>query len=518
MLSGIDWPALPSTTAGTTAKDAPPVAWAPLPGPQTQALESGADVLGFGGAGGGGKTDLALGLAGLQHTRSVIFRREFPQLSDVIERSREIFARGIDSHARDSFNEQQHRWRLADGKIIELAACQYEKDKEKQRGRPRDLHVFDEATQFSESQFRFITGWNRTAKAGQRCRIVLCFNPPTDEAGRWVIRYFLPWMAYLYPTLKECRAYQGTPAAPGELRYFAMVDGVETEVPASTPKAKSRTFIPARVEDNPYMMAQGYDATLEAMPEPLRSQMRYGDFTAGASQANPWQIIPDEHIAAALARWQPRTPTTRPTGVGEDVSRGGRDATVVARLYGAWLAPLQVVSGRDTDTGPKAAALVLSDALDGAPVGVDIIGIGASAYDSAIGAGAPVLGVNFAAAARDHFGEPFTDRTGKLSFVNLRAYGYWRLRELLDPLAADGDPLALPPDPDLAAELALPLWSLTPRGVQVESKEDIIARLGRSPDRADALVIAILAPLLLPPPPMPVPAVAPVANRWRVPQ
>ena len=33
--------------------------WSPLPGPQTMAYESEADIIGYGGAAGGGKTDLA---------------------------------------------------------------------------------------------------------------------------------------------------------------------------------------------------------------------------------------------------------------------------------------------------------------------------------------------------------------------------------------------------------------------------------------------------------------------------
>src|SRR5690349_13379609 len=67
--------------------------WAPLPGPQTLAYHSPADELFYGGAGGGGKTDLILGLALTAHTSSIIFRREFSQFrgpEGIIERSREI--------------------------------------------------------------------------------------------------------------------------------------------------------------------------------------------------------------------------------------------------------------------------------------------------------------------------------------------------------------------------------------------------------------------------------------------
>ena len=46
----------------------------PLPGPQTQALQTEADVLFYGGAAGGGKSDLLIGAALNEHTRSILFR------------------------------------------------------------------------------------------------------------------------------------------------------------------------------------------------------------------------------------------------------------------------------------------------------------------------------------------------------------------------------------------------------------------------------------------------------------
>lgn len=253
--------------------------------PQVLAYNSEADVLGYGGAAGAGKTDLALGLAGMKHRRSIILRREFPQVRAMIERSRALFNAGNRPHGKDSYNESLHIWRLADGRQIEFGSCQYEKDKEDFRGRDYDLHVFDEATQFSESMIQFITAWNRTTIEGLRCQILLTFNPPDTPAGRWVIRYFLPWIAFLFPDLEECKRYKGTPALPGELRWFLSEKGLESEVPPDTPQARSRTFIPGRVEDNRYLMERGYDATLEALPEPSRSRMRYGSFTAGLDNA-----------------------------------------------------------------------------------------------------------------------------------------------------------------------------------------------------------------------------------------
>ena len=64
--------------------------WLPVPGPQTDAYRSKADLLLYGGAAGGGKTDLLIGLALTQHNRSVIFRRAYVDLRAVEDRLIEI--------------------------------------------------------------------------------------------------------------------------------------------------------------------------------------------------------------------------------------------------------------------------------------------------------------------------------------------------------------------------------------------------------------------------------------------
>src|SRR3990167_10898502 len=167
-------------------------AWTPQPGPQALAYESQADITGYGGAAGGGKTALLIGLAGTRHTRAIIFRREFPRLEGIEARSREIFnAAGVERF-RDHYNESLHRWELARGATIRFAAMQYEDDKQNFQGRPYDFYGFDEVSEFTETQMRFVTAWNRTTKRGQRCRVVLTFNPPMDEAAEWGIRYFAP--------------------------------------------------------------------------------------------------------------------------------------------------------------------------------------------------------------------------------------------------------------------------------------------------------------------------------------
>lgn len=463
-----------------------PASWFPLPGPQTDAYLSDADELFYGGAAGGGKTDLLIGLATTAHRRSIIFRREYPQLRSIIDRSREIIGE------RGTFNGSDNIWRLADGRVLEFGAAQNFDAVKKYQGRPHDLKAFDELPNFTESQYRFLIGWTRTTRVGQRTRIVGAGNPPTSAEGEWVIRRWAPWLDGQHPH----------PAEPGELRWYAVIDGIDTEVEDGasferkgeliTPK--SRTFIPARLTDNPYLMAAGYTATLQAMPEPLRSQMLYGDFSAGAED-DPWQVIPTAWVRAAQSRWRPdgrptitdRHGSTRPaplTALGVDVARGGRDKTALSRRYGAWFAEVETHPGSSTPDGATVARLILQALTEGGYANIDAIGVGASVYDLCVQQAANVRPVINSAGTSEY------DRSHTLTFTNVRAYAYWSLREALDPDKGDG--LALPPDPELLADLCAPRWTMRTNGVQVEPKEQIIERIGRSPDKGDAVVLAAL--------------------------
>jgi hypothetical protein len=130
------------------------------------------------------------------------------------------------------------------------------------------------------------------------------------------------------------------------------------------------------------------------------------------------------------------------------------------------------------------AGLVVGCLRDGAPACIDVIGPGGEAYGHLDGQGVNVVAMNGAKPSSER------DKSGRLPFVNKRAEWYWRMREALDPAAAH--PLALPPHAGLRADLCAARWKLTPRGIQVEAKDEIIKRLGRSPDFADAAVYALI--------------------------
>lgn len=467
--------------------------WMPNPGPQTLAYESTADIIGYGGAAGGGKSFLGLGLAAMKHRRSVIYRREFPSLSGLIEDSRLVLNPKGNEHSKDSYNEQLHRWRLHDpDRLIQFWSINDAGDLQKKKGNPFDLMVFDEGTEYPESFVRFMMGWNRTAIPGLHCQTLITFNPPMDEAGEWVTRFFLPWLAFLAPTEYQYER----PAAPGELRWFAMVDGKEIEVDeqpfthnGETIVPKSRTFIPASLDDNPILKATGYGATIDAMPAEYRDVLR-GKFGAGRS-ANPLQVISTALVRAAMARWTPEPPKyldahgkeqpAAQTALGADIARGGVDDTTLAILHGVWYAPIIRVPGRETPTGPIAAQIIVNY-LHGGVIGIDVIGIGASAYDSLRQMGVSSIAINFGEATRA------TDKTGRLQFRNVRAAAYWFFREALE-----AGEVMLPDDTGLLIELTaarLLKDELQGGKVALEPKEEIKKRIGRSPDSADAVVMA----------------------------
>lgn len=458
-------------------------AWEPQLGRQSEAYYCPADILFYGGQAGGGKTDLVCGISQKEHYRTAIFRRKGTELGDLIDRSKEIARLGGAYEFNGSYPARMTTY---DDRTIFFLACNDAGSEQDQQGKAHDLKAFDEITHFLESQFRFLCGWNRSTDTRvTRTRIICTGNPPTNSDGQWVIKFWGPWLDPMHPD----------PAMPGELRYYVRFDNDDDDTPVPngdvvidpntgekvTPL--SRTFIPSGIDDNMYLANTGYKATLQALPEPLRSQMLKGDFGAGIDD-DPWQAIPSAWVQAAMDRWVDLPPPQRGAmdSLGVDVARGGRDYTCVSPRYGGWFAPVVKVPGKATPDGSSVAALAVQNLRDAAPVHVDIVGIGSSAYDHMNTNGLQVIGVQAAGKSG------FRDKSGKLGMLNKRAELYWQMREALDP---DGDSwIALPPDPELKADLCSARWKLTTRGVQIESKEDLVKRIGRSPDKGDAVLLA----------------------------
>jgi hypothetical protein len=268
-------------------------------------------------------------------------------------------------------------------------------------------------------------------------------NPPTDEAGEWVVRFWGPWLDPQHPH----------PAKPGELRWYTTVKGQDQECDGPEPviidgeKAwpLSRTFIPGEMVEEYW--ETGYRAQLQALPEPLRSQLLLGSFTAG-KEDSAFQVIPSSWVDVAMERWKyTARPDMRMSAVGCDPARGGRDAHVIAPRYGAWYDQVVSVPGRGVQDGGTAAALCLHYRRDDCPVHVDVIGIGASVVDSLRDAEVPVRPLNGSWASDS------TDRSGRIKFANKRAQWHWEMREALDPDHGHG--ICLPQTPNSAVTCVL---------------------------------------------------------------
>lgn len=225
-----------------------------------------------------------------------------------------------------------------------------------------------------------------------------------------------------------------------------------------------------------------------------------GEFAASDEDS----VIPLAWVEQANQRWlewQDAGFPGSPTAVGTDVGGGQPtgNPTVHALVFDRYkVKSLRVKPRADPNRATMEVAgeivtLLRAAAESGEKVHafVDVVGIGAGVLHR-------LREQKFLNALGFNAGEATTykDRTKELRFVNKRSAGWWIVRELLDP--EQGSEVCLPPDDELLGELTSPTWSMTSKGqVAVEHKKDVEKRLGRSTDRADAVMQALAGPVLV---------------------
>ena len=366
-------------------------------------------------------------------------------------------------------------------------------------GRERDFMGFDEGGEFLEMQIAQIMAWVRAAP-GKRTRVIIGSNPPRTAEGLWMTKWFAPWL--------DDRFHM--PAVPGELRWAVMVtrdnevnmhwvDGPGVyDFEGESYTAKSYTFIPASLEDNPYRNTPEYKAQLQSLPEPLRSQLLYGKFSTSMEDLVN-QCIPTDWVRAAMSRWHDKPPKDVPMcAIGVDCTGGGTDPMVIAPRYDGWYPQLTEIPAREVPQergGAIGAGLVIGVRKDLAEVVVDMGGgYGAALFEHLVSNGVQCKAFKGA--------EATTKRSAlmKMGFTNVRSASIWLFREALDPSQPQGSPIALPPDRRLLAELTAMTYEVTPRGIQVEPKVKydhtgkvvggVKKKLGYSTNRADAVTMA----------------------------
>lgn len=462
------------------------VVFLPTPGPQSQAYYSEADVLLYGGSVGGGKSSLGLGLALNEHYRSLIIRKEFASLGGLIDTCKKL------AKTHTGFvGGGRPLYRKPDGGVIHFAGLGTDGKLGGHHGVDHDLIYIDEAAQIPERQVRLLAGWLRTDRPGQRCRMVMGSNPPLDTTGDWLINFFAPWLDDRHRN----------PAKPGELRYFLPEDdgqdrecerGEWTTIAGHRVYAESRTFIPSSFADNPYYDPEEYARTLGKLPQQEREILISGNFMLGR-QDDAYQVIPTDWVKQAMERWTPNPPDGVPQcAIGVDIAQGGSDRTVLAIRHDGWYAPLVCVPGSETKDGADVTALIFRHRRDNSLVIVDMGGgYGGSTMERLQSNNIPFK------AYKGGAGSAARTADRQYGFFNKRAESYWRFMEALNPDQPGGSRIMLPPDPELLSDLTsirrkkMDIQAST--GVRLEAKEDLVKRLGRSIDKADAVVMAFSA-------------------------
>ena len=265
------------TNQGADLPDPRKVLWCPQPKQQEMMSRPEYEAL-YGGAAGGGKSDYlvaeALRQVNNRFYRGIIFRREYPQLVDLIDRSRDLYKA---AYPRARYNESGHVWKFPSGAKIYFAAMQYEQDRLKYQGRHFDFIGFDELTHFTEKQYTYLFSRARPSGPGTEVYVRATANPGGIGHG-WVKSRFV------------------SITTPGTR--------VVTDVVIHDPKgkeiklSKDRIFIPSSVFDNPALLENdpGYLASLAIMPEAERNALLYGDWDSFEGQVfTEWKNDPENY-------------------------------------------------------------------------------------------------------------------------------------------------------------------------------------------------------------------------------
>lgn len=207
-------------------------------------------------------------------------------------------------------------------------------------------------------------------------------------------------------------------------------------------------------------------------------------------------VFPRALREAAYARWRAGKPETRADALGLDIGGGG-DRTIVAPRCGnrieelrVWNTPDQMQLVGRLRVEAEQWGVTPRQIIEGVGLGGEQPARGTIIVDAnALGAGASdrLREEKFRVVAfLGQASAPKPTRRSAITFGNLRAAAYWRLRELM------GADLALPPDPLLDEELAAMKYEKSESGgkMYMKAKDDLKKVLGRSPDRLDAVVLA----------------------------
>jgi len=202
-------------------------------------------------------------------------------------------------------------------------------------------------------------------------------------------------------------------------------------------------------------------------------------------------LIPLSWVELAMERWLENVNKTDSVVMGADIARYGNDSTILAIRNGNWFEDLVERTKQDT---MATAGLILNLATRKkiVDVRVDTIGVGAGVVDrlreQSKETGVRVRPINVAnkAPSMMYKGE-------RIKFHRMRDWLYWNMRTHLDPNNPDqSDLVSLPKDDKLKSQLTSIRYKIRSDGaIEIESKDSMKARGLSSPDRAEAVMIAL---------------------------
>ncbi len=229
----------------------------------------------YGGAAGGGKSDAllteALRQVHIGHYRGLILRKTYPQLSELIDRSRTLYSA---AYPRAVYNDSKHFWQFPSGAKIYFGAMQHTKDRINYQGKRYDFIAFDELTHFTWEEYSYMFSRNRPSGEGTRCYIRATTNPG-GIGHSWVKERFIT----AAPPLTPIKTRMQVADPDGNL--------IEME--------RSRIFVPSTVFDNRELLKNdpNYLANLSLLPEKEKNALLYGDWDSFAGQVfSEWRNDP----------------------------------------------------------------------------------------------------------------------------------------------------------------------------------------------------------------------------------